>query len=496
VQDERCFDMQLDPAWTDGFEDMDHDRHEPTFESSEVQLVIARSGEDLTWLDALPQIPAVVYNRGGKDSLLPTNRSNLVIIKQENRGREDEVMLNHIVEHYDNLPDATVFLQGWPFGHCPGLIKSVRRVVAAMTDARKMAMLQGSIGTVDGMLPLSGTFWQYSMEQGKVGLAGEFEKFFHHNDHPTERARALYNKTCTALLGGAPCPRFQWTAEGSQWAVSRDRIRFTPKHVYEGALRLGEGWEGKYRGLVLEALWPTMWGAASWEPKDIEHVNLTGYAYGRGRARHDYCATDEGRRTLMFSCSERIEFCERQRLENKTKSKLFELRRKDYQIHDESLEEPWHMMAELERVLWGAATWTSNSSGPTKLFLPRIVEQDGGLRLMQKGQIKDALKWKISKNHSRFIFARQAASGAWHYLGCEGGYARLVDKKVSWTPSWRLDGWIGLSFGKEELYLTLPQDEAQAELRCLKKKEPHDFHNFHDATFVINALPRETGSQT
>merc|ERR1712048_1193938 len=49
-------------------------------------------------------------------------------------------------------------------------------------------------------------------------------------------------------------------------AVSAERIRSTPKEVYEQALTLTEGSQGKLRGLVLEALWPLLWGEPSWAP--------------------------------------------------------------------------------------------------------------------------------------------------------------------------------------------------------------------------------------
>ncbi|CAE8593082.1 unnamed protein product, partial [Polarella glacialis] len=85
------------------------------------QIIVTRAGEDLRWLDALPEIPTLVYNRKGDDRLLPRPRPNLQVVKADNFGREDESMMRHIIANYEALPNVTVFLQGWPFGHCPGI---------------------------------------------------------------------------------------------------------------------------------------------------------------------------------------------------------------------------------------------------------------------------------------------------------------------------------------------------------------------------------------
>lgn len=138
VQDDSCFDMQLDKRWRNP-----STSEEFNFSHDAVQLVVARHGEDLRWLDALRQLPAVVYNRGGPDSLLPAARENLQLVVEENTGREDEVFLHHIVENYDTLPQVTIFLQGWPFGHCPGFLKAVRSTVIAMLQPDQVAELQG-----------------------------------------------------------------------------------------------------------------------------------------------------------------------------------------------------------------------------------------------------------------------------------------------------------------------------------------------------------------
>lgn len=82
VRDDTCLDLFLDRNWDDGVTA----NQAPELKWSDAQLVVARYDEDLRWLDALPQIPAVVYNRGEAHSvLLPSPRENLRIIQQPNR---------------------------------------------------------------------------------------------------------------------------------------------------------------------------------------------------------------------------------------------------------------------------------------------------------------------------------------------------------------------------------------------------------------------------
>jgi Protein of unknown function (DUF3431) len=66
-----------------------------------VLAVIAKFKEDVSWVKEL-SCPYKIYD---KDKDIP------------NVGREAETYLRYIIEHYDNLPDHVVFLQGHPFDH-------------------------------------------------------------------------------------------------------------------------------------------------------------------------------------------------------------------------------------------------------------------------------------------------------------------------------------------------------------------------------------------
>jgi hypothetical protein len=74
------------------------------------QIVIARYNEDIGWAEGLP---AVVYNKGTSlDTRLETR-------PLANVGRESHTYLHHIVHHWDELADVTLFAQGRTADHFP-----------------------------------------------------------------------------------------------------------------------------------------------------------------------------------------------------------------------------------------------------------------------------------------------------------------------------------------------------------------------------------------
>ena len=72
-------------------------------------LVVAHWKEDLSWLESpgLASLPRVVYQRHD-----PKQR-----LYSPNHGFEAGVYLQFIVEHYYNLPEQVVFMQGDPGSH-------------------------------------------------------------------------------------------------------------------------------------------------------------------------------------------------------------------------------------------------------------------------------------------------------------------------------------------------------------------------------------------
>eukprot|EP00403_Amphidinium_massartii_P042341 CAMPEP_0178436416 /NCGR_PEP_ID=MMETSP0689_2-20121128/34428_1 /TAXON_ID=160604 /ORGANISM="Amphidinium massartii, Strain CS-259" /LENGTH=585 /DNA_ID=CAMNT_0020058511 /DNA_START=95 /DNA_END=1852 /DNA_ORIENTATION=+ len=281
-----------------------------------VELVITRYEEDVTWLDSLPDIPAIVYNKGGLSTLLPTPRANLRIENVANRGREDETMMLYIIGHYDSLPETVVFLQGWPYNHCGSIGKAVRGLVLEA---------QAHQNGADMLVPLTHTFWDYRVQEGLNGLATQLLTVHGVDANTLEEHRVseeleLFSSMCSQILG-EPCPRALWVAEGAQWIVGRNKLRATSKESYARALALDEGYQGEYRGLVMEALWPILWGHPGWIPedsmgKDGVEAALTKSPYVAGMMRiqldSEHCTSplyDVLASKRIMSCQSNMGFC-------------------------------------------------------------------------------------------------------------------------------------------------------------------------------------------
>ena len=90
-----------------------------------LELVVARYAEDLAWLRRVPKEFAVtVYNKG---DIIPE------VIALPNIGREAHTYLHHLADHYEDLADLTVFVQGHPFDHAPDLHERLRALAEGRT---------------------------------------------------------------------------------------------------------------------------------------------------------------------------------------------------------------------------------------------------------------------------------------------------------------------------------------------------------------------------
>eukprot|EP00403_Amphidinium_massartii_P012153 CAMPEP_0178431336 /NCGR_PEP_ID=MMETSP0689_2-20121128/31793_1 /TAXON_ID=160604 /ORGANISM="Amphidinium massartii, Strain CS-259" /LENGTH=619 /DNA_ID=CAMNT_0020053241 /DNA_START=74 /DNA_END=1931 /DNA_ORIENTATION=- len=230
-----------------------------------VQIIVTRYNEDLTWLDALPDFDTVVYNKGNDTDLMPTPRDNLQIKSVANLGREDETMLRHMVMNYHDLPEITVFLQGWPYDHCGQLGTTLRQNIAAAKDSGNASK---------AFVPISHTYWAFNGEGNSLltGLAGQLVSVHGieediMREYKLESESELFSAMCSKILQ-AKCPSLLWIAEGAQWIVGRDWIRSSSIETYQRAISMREGFQDEYRGIVLEALWPVLWGRPDWQPQD------------------------------------------------------------------------------------------------------------------------------------------------------------------------------------------------------------------------------------
>ena len=76
-----------------------------------VHVIVARYNEDLAWTNDITH-KVTIYNKGE-----PVEGLNNPVVPLDNKGREGETFLRHIIENYHNLDTVTVFLQGDPFDH-------------------------------------------------------------------------------------------------------------------------------------------------------------------------------------------------------------------------------------------------------------------------------------------------------------------------------------------------------------------------------------------
>jgi hypothetical protein len=85
-----------------------------------MEIVVARYKENIAWTKQLENV--IIYNKGEP---LNDNYNEHFL---QNVGREGHTYYTHIYEHYDELSDYTVFLQGGPFPHAPNIINDLKKL--------------------------------------------------------------------------------------------------------------------------------------------------------------------------------------------------------------------------------------------------------------------------------------------------------------------------------------------------------------------------------
>lgn len=100
--------------------------------SKEIEVVIARYQENLSWISMIPNdFYLTIYNKGSPidGDRLPRQAE---IINIENVGRESETYARHIIKYYSDLANYVIFLQGDPFPHCENfkhIIKNIKEFI-------------------------------------------------------------------------------------------------------------------------------------------------------------------------------------------------------------------------------------------------------------------------------------------------------------------------------------------------------------------------------
>jgi hypothetical protein len=163
------------------------------------------------------------------------------VIGRPNVGRESETYLHHILNHYENLPEFVVFLQGNPFDHCRGLLAILKEPPEE-----------------DIYMPLGGN-------SKHEWLTGEFnwEGF-------KECLRSL------ADFVGVNMQSLMYPT-GAQCIVPRAAILARPKSFYEELLRRVNYSVDPLEGWAMERLWPYVFGYKNITDKiSVEMIPLQG----------------------------------------------------------------------------------------------------------------------------------------------------------------------------------------------------------------------------
>jgi hypothetical protein len=202
----------------------------------DIELVIARHREDLRWLKRVPRsMRATVYNKG-EDGQQGEPLPNI--------GREAHTYLHHIVRHYDDLADVTVFCQGKPFDHVPDLHKTLRQLDAIQDSGgtasgrpirtrRACPSSKASEGLETRLRELGFLWLGFVIDRDDRTGSLLFQNWTKNTDrHPLpldDFWKALWGEAAIEACVFYP---------GGNFIVTQDQVRARPRAFYEKALRL------------------------------------------------------------------------------------------------------------------------------------------------------------------------------------------------------------------------------------------------------------------
>jgi len=223
-----------------------------TNSGTDVQLVVARYREDLSWLREVG-LPCVVYNKGPEldPATLPQEAT---VIALPNLGREAHTYLTHILARYDRLARFTAFVQGNPFAH----LAPPEEPTATPEGLRQRLLELAAKDT-----PFAGLAW-FRLRCDGLGRP-------HDLADPAKEGRwkgwgkdIPVGKTFEALFS-APAPReFIARASTGNMLVRSDRILSRPQAFYQRALDLvlADPDDADNTGHAFERLWQVIFSGA------------------------------------------------------------------------------------------------------------------------------------------------------------------------------------------------------------------------------------------
>lgn len=185
-------------------------------------LVVARYNRDVAWLEQCRGFDRVfVYDKGPEP--IPGS------IRLPNVGIDSHVYLNHIIEHYDDLPDVTVFCQDYPFDHAPDFVPIVNAGGLPEMQAANYRRYPDSLAYAYGFLGI-GEFRQ--IHEALIDLDPALRDEPEHQANQRRKYR-LIDAIWAHVFPGRPVPEKFPCTWGSQLVLSRERIRVNRVEVYE-----------------------------------------------------------------------------------------------------------------------------------------------------------------------------------------------------------------------------------------------------------------------
>ena len=177
--------------------------------TTNLELVVARCREDLKWLKHVPNdFRVTVYDKGG-DAKGAQPLPNI--------GREAQTYLHHVISHFHELADLTVFSQGKPFDHVPELHRILQHMAARRLCVADFLWLGFIVDRDDRTGSLLFQSWGKNPE-----------------------GRPLLMDAFWQALWQAPAPEHYVFYPGAHFAVTADTIRKQSRSFYEKALAVSE----------------------------------------------------------------------------------------------------------------------------------------------------------------------------------------------------------------------------------------------------------------
>ena len=184
----------------------------PQRKTTKIEVVVAAYNENLNWVEQITH-PIYVYHKGKNPSINAAFLPNI--------GRESHTYIHHVVAHYHQLADITIFCQGNPFDHCPQFLEIANLdSLDAMNDYNRHYNRQ-----IDpDFCPLSKVVWDTTAQEN---IENKWDYMY---------------RLPQALIVLELCfPRHQAIQKftgvwGAMFAISKQRIHKFPKQTYQKLL--------------------------------------------------------------------------------------------------------------------------------------------------------------------------------------------------------------------------------------------------------------------